>query len=434
MGWMVWLVGVLTPPALAVPVALSTQGRILDADGQPLEGPVQVAFRIMDAEADGEVLWSDSLTLDLDNGFYATRLGDEDGAAPLASDVLDQSPLWLELQLDGEAPMTPRLSLDSVPYARLAERAEEVAGGAVDAADVSVGGLEVIDSAGRWVGPTPEVGWSDLLDIPPDFADGSDADALLDLTCSDGQWPVFDGTGGGWVCDGFSDTTLSDAEVRTAVEGAAVDLLAGSSMDGHSLLTEDSALDWSQLDGVPSGLDDGDDDTLASLSCADGEVAAWDAGSGAWVCESPGGGGTGTVAALLYTRCAWIASHGGTTSSCTPPSCPTGWSDLGVTGDAKTGVATWGSTVTNGSFSSSTGYSERACSSSTAYQMLTTRCAWTGSHAATTSSCTPPSCPTGWTDLGVTGNVALAAGTYGSTISNGSFSKSGGNSERTCVL
>ena len=38
------------------------------------------------------------------------------------------------------------------------------------------------------------------------------------------------------------------------------------------------------------------------------------------------------------------------------------------------------------------------------------------------------------TDLGVTGDVALAAGSYGSTISNGSFSKSGGNSERTCVL
>ena len=35
----------------------------------PFEGPVQVAFRIMDAEAEGEVLWPDGRTLALDNGF-----------------------------------------------------------------------------------------------------------------------------------------------------------------------------------------------------------------------------------------------------------------------------------------------------------------------------------------------------------------------------
>jgi len=41
-------------------------------------------------------------------------------------------------------------------------------------------------------------------------------------------------------------------------------------------------LAWSNHVGVPAGLDDGDDDTLAGLSCAAGEVPVW--GGSAWEC------------------------------------------------------------------------------------------------------------------------------------------------------
>lgn len=44
---------------------------------------------------------------------------------------------------------------------------------------------------------------------------------------------------------------------------------------------------WSSLTGTPAGLDDGDDDTLADLSCSSGEIAAWDGSS--WACASAGG-------------------------------------------------------------------------------------------------------------------------------------------------
>ena len=91
----------------------------------------------------------------------------------------------------------------------------------------------------------------------------------------------------------------------------------------------------------------------------------------------------------------------------------------------------WGSTVTNGS--SSRRATRSGLLDSTAYQMLDLVCL-DGQpcrhHVILYASVVSDR----WTDLGVTGNVALAAGTYGSTISNGSFSKSGGNSERTCVL
>ena len=164
MGWMVWLVGVLTPQALAVPVALSTQGRILDADGQPLEGPVQVAFRIMDAEADGEVrgpmISPSTWTTGSTRPVWETRMGPRPSGRTCS--ISRRSG---RTAVGWGGALTPRLSLDSV-HARLAERRKR-SPEARSMPPMSVGGLEVIDSSGRWVGPTPEVGWSDLLDIPP---------------------------------------------------------------------------------------------------------------------------------------------------------------------------------------------------------------------------------------------------------------------------
>jgi hypothetical protein len=120
--------------------------------------------------------------------------------------------------------------------------------------------------------------------VPADFADEDDADTLADLVCTDGQWAVFDTDIAAWVCDGFSDSTLSDADVVVAVGTDAVDLYAGSTMDGYTILTEDSEIDWSLLVSVPAGLDDGDDDTLAGLSCTDGQIAVYDTAGTAWVC------------------------------------------------------------------------------------------------------------------------------------------------------
>jgi hypothetical protein len=593
----------LATPAHAVPTALSAQGRLLDEDGSPIEDTLDVTFRLVDAETSGTTLWEETHAVTFEAGFYTVTLGDDAGAAPLEDEILDQWPLWLEVQIDGEAAMSPRTPLSSVPYARLSGTANAVSGGAVDASSVSVGGAEVIDATGAWVGPTPAVGWGALTGVPSELADGDD-DSLAALACSDGQWAIYDGTSAAWSCDGFSDTTRSDADLVATIEAGPVDLASGSSVDGYSILvdesaiewdwlvsvpadladgdddtlgdlscgdgelavydtaaaawacgvdadtdttltaaevvaaveaagslalpagttaggaavitasssidwsqlsglpsgladgdddtlgalsctagqvpvypasgtvwtcgddtdttltaaevvgaleaatavdlggtlavgglavlTEGSSLDWSKLTGLPAGLADGDDDTLAALSCSDGEVAAWDASSSAWGCASSGGGG-GAVATVITTRCAWTATSAANTSSCTPPSCPTGWSNLGVTGNAKTGVATWGATTSNTSYSKSTGYSERSCTSGTDYAVLVTRCAWTGTSAAATSSCTPPSCPSGWTNLGTTGNVNHGAATYGATTTNTSYSKSGGHSERTCV-
>ncbi len=55
---------------------------------------------------------------------------------------------------------------------------------------------------------------------------------------------------------------------------------------------------WSGLSGVPADIADGDDDTLATLSCADGQIAEWD--GTAWVCgdDDVGSGGGGDITAV----------------------------------------------------------------------------------------------------------------------------------------
>jgi hypothetical protein len=148
---------------------------------------------------------------------------------------------------------------------------------------------------------------------------------------------------------------------------------------------------------------------------------------------SASAGSPGTV---LYTRCAWTGSNAESIGSCTPPSCPTAWSDLGITGKVKTAASPGNAGyANNNTYSESAGYRERGCYSATPVTILVTRCAWTGSNAESIGSCTPPSCPSNWSDLGITGKVKTAAspGNAG-YANNNTYSESAGYRERTCSL
>jgi hypothetical protein len=59
---------------------------------------------------------------------------------------------------------------------------------------------------------------------------------------------------------------------------------ASSAGDAAQLNGQDPSyyLAWTNLTGVPAGLADGDDDTLAGLTCGDGQVVSWS--GGAWIC------------------------------------------------------------------------------------------------------------------------------------------------------
>ena len=107
--------------------------------------------------------------------------------------------------------------------------------------------------------------WNNLsATMPTDIADGDD-DTLSGLSCATGEIASWDGNSS-WVCT--SDATLSLADVQSMLNNNPVDLHASTTIGGMDIIT---AVD--------------DSDTLADLSCGNGEVAKYDDTLAEWYCD-----------------------------------------------------------------------------------------------------------------------------------------------------
>lgn len=170
----------------ALPQQLNQQGRLLDSAGAATTGLHSMSFRIYDSGSGGSILWEETLSVVFNNGYYSTILGANSASNPLDDSILQQAPLFLEIEVDTNGPLSPRAELLSAPYSRLAGKAESLDGGTVNATEISVGGTLLVDANGSWVGPTVPMGWTDISGIPTDIADG-DADSLAGISCQTGQ-------------------------------------------------------------------------------------------------------------------------------------------------------------------------------------------------------------------------------------------------------
>jgi hypothetical protein len=137
-----------TEARAAVPAPLTHQGRLLDAGSQPVTTSQVFIYKIYDAPTDGNVLWTETLTVPLDQGFFSVQLG---LVSPISDALLTGGDRYLGIQVGADPEMVPREQLSSVPYARVAG---EVSGD-IHPASVSIGSSAVISSAGKWVGPAP---------------------------------------------------------------------------------------------------------------------------------------------------------------------------------------------------------------------------------------------------------------------------------------
>ncbi len=115
--------------ALAVPLTIDQQGRILKIDGTPETTSLGATFAVYDSATGGSPLWSERHpTLGLDtSGFYTVSLGTIT-PFPSGSTLWDGRTLYLGITLDGDVELAPRESVQSVPYALRAGVAEDVVG------------------------------------------------------------------------------------------------------------------------------------------------------------------------------------------------------------------------------------------------------------------------------------------------------------------
>ena len=131
--------------------------------------------------------------------------------------------------------------------------------------------------------------------------------SLLALGCNTG----FDGKSEGPT----GVEAVSEEDVEDYVTNGPLDLAPGTTLGGASVATEDdlAALDWTDLGGVPPDILDGDDDTLAVLSCGDGEWPTMT--SGTWSCTAAlppervdaGTAAEGDVLVVASGTATWVA-------------------------------------------------------------------------------------------------------------------------------
>lgn len=170
--------------ALAQPARVLYEGYLTDLAGDPFTGQQSLTFALYEQVQGGAAVWEDTYMVNVADGRFEVVLGS--GAEAITPDLFTVA-TWLGITPQGQAEFAPRQPVGDVPTALLAR---DVLGD-IHPSSVSVGGQEVIDDTGRWVGPGDPNGnleglrfdtdsdndtWEDWIEIETgsDPLDGSD--------------------------------------------------------------------------------------------------------------------------------------------------------------------------------------------------------------------------------------------------------------------
>lgn len=112
--WIVTMCLAFTASASAQDVSFPWQARLLGADGTPIQGELDLTIELFDSEADVTADWSDSFSVDADDGYVAVTLGSD---LPIPLDLLSTGSLWSRVTLtDSGAELSPRLPVSMTPF------------------------------------------------------------------------------------------------------------------------------------------------------------------------------------------------------------------------------------------------------------------------------------------------------------------------------
>ncbi|TNE84766.1 MAG: hypothetical protein EP330_28535, partial [Deltaproteobacteria bacterium] len=249
----------LAPHALAAPGYVPVQGVLTDVSGARVDGQVDVSFTLFSDGSATTSLWTETLTLDVVDGAFATELG---GAVTLDLDTFaSYREVHLQVQVVGDSPM-PLVPFDHVPYAAWSAKAGDAATlQGVSAADLrsEIPLQSDLESAAR------DVAYDTEAELHADLDDD-----YLPSTYTPAWTAITDRPAG--LDDG--DDVRSQAEVEAWARGVCFD----DEQELHDLLDPDYLPStyvpaWSAISGRPAGLDDGDDDTQLTETQVDAMVA-----------------------------------------------------------------------------------------------------------------------------------------------------------------
>lgn len=118
--FVVGLLVVLPSVALAVPSVLSHQGRVLSADGLPLNGALTMTVSLYDEVDSSAAFWTKTYgSVPVEDGYYALRLVTDDASSPLSVASISDGETWIQVTVAGQS-MGSRVQLHSTPYAMMA--------------------------------------------------------------------------------------------------------------------------------------------------------------------------------------------------------------------------------------------------------------------------------------------------------------------------
>ena len=375
-GWAVALallsVLVLAPQAgfAAVPQTINYQGALSDAGG-PVNATVNMTFRLYNVETGGSPLWEETISVTVTAGTFNVTLGE---TLPVPSNVFNNpSFLGIEVETDGE--MIPRQEMAATGYSMRsvvgfnlicvacvaeaelgfdpATQAElDTHGGTAAAHHARYTDAEAITAVGPHTTDTDTVGalscasgevakWNGAAWACAVDDSGGAASDLTCTSCVDETELGFDtanqtelNTHAATVDAHHArytdaeavtavgahtvDTTLTNAEVDAFVIDSALNLFAGTTLNGAAIQTGTEA------------------DTVGALSCASGEVAKWN--GAAWACAADVDTDTNTDT-LAGLSCATnqVAEWNGAAWACVTPSSG-GLTGVNVVSSAPTNV------------------------------------------------------------------------------------------------
>lgn len=107
-----------TSPASASTGLLSYQGYLTNATGEPLHGDRDITFRLYNVSTGGTALWAEAHAgvnaVPVEDGLFNVMLG---SLTPIPNDVWSSGARYLGIQVAGDAEMSPREVVGSVPLA-----------------------------------------------------------------------------------------------------------------------------------------------------------------------------------------------------------------------------------------------------------------------------------------------------------------------------